>query len=153
MEELVCRSGARRSRSLHPPCRHRERRLVSLDERGVTFGYKDYRRDGQARYRSMTLAADEFIRRFLLQVLPKRFHRIRHYGLLASPTCKANVARARELIAAPMLEVAPHDTADPDAASDHRPLCPCCGGHMIIVEVFGRGGAPRGPPSGAGSGI
>jgi hypothetical protein len=131
-------------------------RLIALDERGVTFRYKDYHRDGQARYRSMTLAADEFIRRFLLHVLPKRFHRIRHYGLLASPGCKANVARARELIAAPRLEVAPpapHDTADPDAASDHRPLCPCCGGHMIIVEAFGRGGAPRGPPSGAGSGI
>ncbi|HEY1432273.1 MAG TPA: hypothetical protein VGF39_11710 [Stellaceae bacterium] len=72
-------------------------------------------------------------------------HRIRHYGLLASPGCKANIARARELIAAPTPEVAPpaaNGTADPDAASDHSPLCPCCGGHMMIVEVFGRGGAP-----------
>ena len=77
-------------------------RLMTLDERGVTFRYKDYRRNGQARYRTMTLAADEFIRRFLLHVLPKGFHRIRHYGLLASPGCKANIARARELIAAPM---------------------------------------------------
>ena len=131
-------------------------RLVALDERGVTFRYKDYRRNGQARYRTMTLAADEFIRRFLLHVLPKGFHRIRHYGLLASPGCKANIARARELIAAPMPAVDPpaaHDTADPDAATDHRPPCPCCGGRMIIVEVFGRGGAPRGPPSGAASGI
>jgi len=68
-------------------------RLIALDERGVTFRYKDYRRDGQARYRTMTLAADEFIRRFLLHVLPKGFHRIRHYGLLASPGCKANIAR------------------------------------------------------------
>ncbi len=75
-------------------------RLMTLDERGVTFGYKDYRRNGQARYRTMTLAAGEFIRRFLLHVLPKRFHRIRHYGLLASPGSKANIARARELIAA-----------------------------------------------------
>jgi hypothetical protein len=130
-------------------------RLISLDERGVTFRYKDYRRDGQARYRTMTLAADEFIRRFLLHVLPKGFHRIRHYGLLASPGCKANIARARELIAAPipaaLLEA--HDTADPDAVTDHRPPCPCCGGRMMIVEVFGRGGAPRGPPSGAASEI
>ena len=128
-------------------------RLVALDERGVTFRYKDYRRNGRARYRAMTLAADEFIRRFLLHVLPKRFHRIRHYGLLASAGCKANIARARELMATPMPEVDPpaaRDTADPDATPDHRPPCPCCGGRMIIVEVFGRGGQPRGPPSGAG---
>jgi len=131
-------------------------RLVALDERDVTFRYKDYRRNGQARHRTMTLAADEFIRRFLLHVLPKGFHRIRHYGLLASPGCKANIARARELIAAPMPAVdllEAHDTADPDAVTDHRPPCPCCGGRMLIVEVFGRGGAPRGPPSGAASGI
>ena len=75
-------------------------RLVGLDERGVTFRYKDYRRNGRARFRTMTLAPDEFIRRFLLHVLPKGFHRIRHYGLLASATCKTNIARARELIAA-----------------------------------------------------
>jgi len=60
------------------------RRLISADENGVTFRYKDYRIDGPARYKTMTLAADEFIRRFLIHVLPKRFHRIRHYGLLAS---------------------------------------------------------------------
>jgi hypothetical protein len=131
-------------------------RLLALDERGVTFRYKDYRRDGQARFRTMTLAADEFIRRFLLHVLPKRFHRIRHYGLLASAACKANIARARELIAAPIEAVDPpaaHDTADPRDPPDHRPPCPCCGGRMIIVEVFGRGGAPRGPPFGAASGF
>src|SRR5690348_15526692 len=128
-------------------------RLIALDERGVTFRYKDYRRNGQARYRTMTLSADEFIRRFLLHVLPKGFHRIRHYGLLASAGCKANIARARELIAVPTPVVDPssaHDTSDSDTAADHRPPCPCCGGRMLIVEVFGRGGAPRGPPSGAG---
>ena len=128
------------------------RRLISLDERGVTFRYKDYRRDGRARYRTMTLLADEFIRRFLLHVLPNGFHRIRHYGLLASATCKANLARARELIA-PLTPPAvdpsgAFNPADPDAPTDHRPPCPCCGGHMMIVEVFGRGGAPRGPPPG-----
>jgi hypothetical protein len=131
-------------------------RLIALGERGVTFRYKDYRRNGQARYRTMTLAADEFIRRFLLHVLPKRFHRIRHYGLLASPGSKANIGRARELIAASMPAVDPltaHDSTDPDAALDHRPPCPCCGGRMLIVEVFGRGGAPRGPPSGTARGI
>jgi len=131
-------------------------RLIALDERGVTFRYKDYRRNGQARYRTMMLSADEFIRRFLLHVLPKGFHRIRHYGLLASAGCKANIARARKLIAAPMPEVEPptaHDTADPDAVPDHRRPCPCCSGRMLIVEVFGRGGSPRGPPSAAASGI
>jgi Putative transposase len=123
-------------------------RLMALDERGVTFRYKDCHRNGQAGYRTMTLAADEFIRRFLLHVLPKGFHRIRHYGLFASPGCTANIARARELIA-PTPEIDPpaaHDTADPDAAPD-RPPCPCCGGRMIIVEVFARGGTPRGPPA------
>ena len=81
-------------------------------------------------------------------------HRIRHYGLLASAGCKTNIARARELMAAPIPEVDPpaaHDTADPHTTTDYRPPCPCCGGRMIIVEVFARSGAPRGPPpSGAG---
>jgi hypothetical protein len=132
-------------------------RLLALDERGVTFRYKDYRRNGRARYRTMTLASDEFIRRFLLHILPKGFHRIRHYGLLASATCKINIARARELIAMPVPVTNPpeeHDDADPTAsvAADHRPPCPCCGGRMIIVETFERCGAPRAPPpSNAGS--
>jgi hypothetical protein len=126
-------------------------RLLALDERGVTFRYKDYRRDGQARYCTMTLTADEFIRRFLLHVLPKGLHRIRHYGLLASAGCKANIARARELIAVPLPSDPPaeDDNTDQaaDAATDRRPPCPCCGGRMIIVEFFERGPAPRGPPS------
>ena len=131
-------------------------RLIALDERGVTFRYKDYRLNGPARYCTMTLSADEFIRRFLLHVLPKGFHRIRHYGLLASASCKANIARARQLMAAPMAEVEPPavlDTADPGATTDHGSPCPCCGGRMIIVEVFARGSTPRGPPSSAGTSI
>jgi hypothetical protein len=130
-------------------------RLIALDQRGVTFRYKDYRRNGQARYRTMTLSAEEFIRRFLLHVLPKGFHRIRHYGRLASASCKANIARAKELIAAPIPQVEPpaaHDTDDPNATPDHSPLCPCCGGRMIVVEVFARASTPRGPPS-SGTGI
>ena len=87
-------------------------RLVSLDDRGVSFRYKDYRRNGQARFRTMTLKPDEFIRRFLLHVLPKGFHRIRHYGLLASATCKANIARARELIATPLPSIDPSTEQD-----------------------------------------
>jgi Putative transposase/Transposase zinc-binding domain len=123
------------------------RRLVALDADGVTFRYKDYRRDGQQRYRTMTLVPGEFIRRFLLHVLPKGFHRIRHYGLLASAARKANIARARELLAAPQPETVHNETTSAAAApNDQRPPCPCCGGRMIIVETFERGGGPRDPP-------
>jgi len=120
------------------------RRLISLDKTGVTFRYKDYRREGPERQRTMTLAASEFIRRFLLHVLPQGFHRIRHYGLLASGCRKTNIARARELLA-----VAPIPTPQKDASGepeDQRPPCPCCGGRMIIIEVFERRMQPRGPP-------
>jgi hypothetical protein len=118
------------------------RRLIALDEANVTFRYKDYRRDGPDRQRIMTLAAGEFIRRFLLHVLPTGFHRIRHYGLLASGVRKANVARARELLA---IVPVPEDTA-PAEPQDYRPPCPCCGGRMIIIEIFERRMQPRGPP-------
>jgi hypothetical protein len=79
-------------------------------------------------------------------------HRVRHYGLLASAGCKANIARAKELMAVPVPVMDPpagHDDADREAgtAADHRPPCPCCGGRMIIVETFERGAAPRAPPS------
>ena len=77
------------------------RRLVSADEKGVAFKYKDYRIEGPGRYKTMTLATDEFIRRFLIHVLPKGFHRIRHYGLLASGNRAANIAHARKLLAVP----------------------------------------------------
>ena len=119
------------------------RRLIALDETGVTFRYKDYRRGGADRQRTMTLSPDEFIRRFLLHVLPKGFHRIRHYGLLASAGRKANVARARELLAAPA------SAAVEDAAPlpDPRPPCPCCGGRMVIIEIFQRAARARAPPS------
>jgi Putative transposase len=119
------------------------RRLISLDENGATFRYKEYRRDGAERYRTMTLPTDEFIRRFLLHVLPKGFHRIRHYGLLASATRKANVARIRQLLAVPAA-VEPDEPVEP---TDPRPPCPCCGGRMTIIETFQRGMQPRAPPA------
>ena len=118
------------------------RRLISLDDRGVTFHYKDYRRDGAERYRTMTLTTDEFIRRFLLHVLPKGFHRIRHYGLLASASRKANIARVRQLLAAPPA-VEPTESVEP---TDQPPPCPCCGGRMIIIDTFQRWSQPRAPP-------
>ena len=123
-------------------------RLISLDERGVTFRCKDYRRNGTERYQVMTLNAGEFIRRFLLHVLPKGFHRIRHYGLLASAGRKANLMRARALLTVPEPEAdrGGTDNADTAAPTDTRPRCPCCGGRMIVLETFARGHPARAPP-------
>lgn len=117
------------------------RRLLSFDETGVTFRYKDYRRDAPERQQVMTLAADEFIRRFLLHVLPHGFHRIRHYGLLAGASRKDNLAQARRLLAIPP---AAGDALDETA--EVRPPCPCCGGRMIVIEAFARWRQPRAPP-------
>jgi len=121
------------------------RRLIAFNENGVTFIYKDYRADGRARYRIMTLAPNEFIRRFLIHVLPKGFHRIRHYGLLAKSFCAENLARARELLAVPKPQGKPDDAAGPETTNAH--LCPCCGGRMMIIEVFERGCQPHYRPS------
>ncbi len=118
-------------------------RLIALDKAGVTFRYKDYRRDGADRQRTMTLSPDEFIRRFLLHVLPKGFHRIRHYGFLASAGRKDNIARARQLLATAVPTMV-EDTASP---SDLRPPCPCCGGRTVIIEIFQRAARARAPPS------
>ena len=118
------------------------RRLIGFDETGVTFRYKDYRRDDPERQQVMTLATAEFIRRFLLHVLPRGFHRIRHYGLLAGSNRKDNLAQARRLLAAPVI-----DQAEPDLADDARPPCPCCGGRMIVIETFARWCQPRAPPA------
>lgn len=123
------------------------RRLVGFDTAGVTFRVKDYRRDGPERYGVLTLAADEFIRRFLLHVLPRGFHRIRHYGLLASATRRANLARIRDLLAA----APPANPPEPASPPDRLAPCPCCGGRMTIVEIFGRFRQPRGPPTASAS--
>lgn len=123
------------------------RRLLRFDADGVTFRYKDYRRGGAERQQVMTLATDEFLRRFLLHVLPRGFHRIRHYGLLASGTRRDKLAHARALLA---VAPPPADAAaeDPTAA---RPPCPCCGGRMVIIETFERRYQPRAPPAAAAS--
>jgi hypothetical protein len=110
------------------------RRLIHFDEDGVTFRYKDYRRPGAEQQQVMTVATDEFIRRFLLHVLPRGFHRIRHYGLLAGSARKASIARARELLNV----AAPLETNTSEESADFRPSCPCCGGRMIIIETFER---------------
>ena len=122
-------------------------RLIRLDDKGVTFKWKDYRIKGRHRLRTMTLDAAEFIRRFLLHVLPSGFHRIRHYGLFAGTVRARNIERIRQALAAP--EATPersHAEADSQAetASPVR-RCPCCGGRMIIVETF-EGARPARPP-------
>ena len=119
-------------------------RLIRFDDTGVTFRYKNYRCDGADRQQVMTLDADEFIRRFLLHVLPRGFHRIRHYGLLAGATRRAHLERARQL-----LGVAPPPDDAPEEPIDIRPPCPCCGGHMVVIETFERWRQPRAPPHAA----
>ena len=110
-------------------------RLIAADERGITFRYKDYRVQGPGRYKTMTLAPHEFIRRFLIHVLPKGFHRIRHYGLFANSSRVDAVARARALIG-----IAAPDSPEPNKPDDK---CPCCGGRMVIVEIFQRNSRPH----------
>ena len=124
-------------------------RLIAFDDNGVTFRWKDYRAKGRERQKVMTLASDEFIRRFLIHVLPSGFHRIRHYGLFANGGRAENLGRVRELLGVP----APHDQPDDSDATADEPStssfpCPCCGGRMIIIETFERGSTPRArPPS------
>jgi len=117
-------------------------RLISADRNAVTFKCKDYRLKGRDRYKSMSLAPSEFIRRFLLHVLPSRFHRIRHYGLLANANRADNIARARELLNVPVPEC---ESQEDDA--QHLTTCRCCGGRMIVIETFEPGCRPRAPPS------
>ncbi len=125
------------------------RRLIACDEKGVTFKWKDYRRKGRDRYQVMTLATHEFIRRFLMHVLPAGFHRIRYYGLLASGKRADNIARARELLMPPIIPVEAIKAISADAAEPQKskPSCPCCGGRMIIIERFERNATPHYRPS------
>ena len=127
-------------------------RLLALDEQGVTFKWKDYRAKERVRHKTMTLASDEFMRRFLLHVLPAGFHRIRHYGLIANTTRKDNLARARELlIDEKTIECMNAETDAVDAADGGDAtatyVCPDCGAAMIIIETFERGQLPRAPPN------
>ncbi len=116
-------------------------RLLKFDGARVTFKFKDYKRNGEDRYRTMTLKGDEFIRRFLLHVLPDGFHRIRHYGLFANTVRADNVAVARCLLHAPPIASTPVEATEP--VLPQKP-CPCCGGRMVLFELFVR---RRGPPS------
>ena len=124
-------------------------RLIAFNDAGVTFKWKDYRASQQQRAKVMTLAVDEFIRRFLIHVLPSGFHRIRHYGLFANGGRAENIARARQLLDVPEPPRQPDDTG---CSGDGEPQpssypCPCCGGRMIVIETFDRGCTPRHQPT------
>jgi hypothetical protein len=123
------------------------RRLISTDKNSVTFTYKDYRVQGADRHKLMTLAIDEFIRRFLMHVLPKSFHRIRYYGLFAKQSCADHIACARKLLAPSQVQ---DKIASADATNVEEPpinRCPGCGGRMTIIERFKRGATPRHQPT------
>jgi len=120
-------------------------RLVAFDGERVTFKWKDYRAKGDARYKLMTLNADEFIRRFLIHVLPGGFHRIRHYGLFANANRAGNIALARQLLGVPEPAPSSEEASDAEDGPEHEEwnACPCCGGRMIIIETFPPGCQPR----------
>ena len=119
------------------------RRLVSLDEHGVSFRWKDYRAKGRTRHKTMRLATDEFIRRFLLHVLPTGFHRIRHYGLLANAGRQKHLAKARALLDVP----SPEPIGDECAVTPPPTfVCRCCGAVMIVIEIVMRPPPIRAPP-------
>lgn len=122
-------------------------RLVAMDERGITFRWKDYRSKERMRLKTMTLSPDEFMRRFLLHVLPSGFHRIRHFGLLANGGRRENLAKVRELLqVAPTPQPETADTSDSSILAQPTFVCPDCGAAMVVIETFGRGQQIRAPP-------
>jgi hypothetical protein len=125
------------------------RRLVAADDRGIAFRWKDYRIDGPGRWKTMRLHPHEFIRRFLLHVVPKGFHRIRHYGLFANANRADNIATARALlgVAQPAGDPQKPQDSEPDAPRVLPCPCPRCSARMIVIEVFARGCEPRWRPT------
>ncbi len=120
-----------------------------MDEYEVKFKWKNYRFEGAGRFQSMILSVDEFIRRFLIHVLPSGFHRIRHYGLIANAKRKDNLTRARELLKVPEplpVEDTDNSRSEDSLEPDSTYICPDCGEPMIIVETFLRCQHPRAPP-------
>jgi hypothetical protein len=125
-------------------------RLVRMDDQGITLRYKDYRINGPARHKTMTLATHEFMRRFLIHVLPKGQHRIRHYGFLGNGSRADNIATIRQTLSAGTQNT--DHSEEPTSNIDEEPRiltlpCPCCGGRLIIVEAFAPQQQPRAPPT------
>ena len=123
------------------------RRLIAADDAGVAFRWKDTRIDGPGRWKTMRLHPHEFIRRFLMHVLPRGFHRIRHYGLFANANRAENIAKARALLGADAACRRPAAGGRTGRAARRRPPCPHCGARMIVIEVFARGCEPRSAPT------
>jgi hypothetical protein len=126
------------------------RRLIAFDGRQVTFKVKDYRIEGPGRYTTMTLDVGEFIRRFLIHVLPKGFHRIRHYGLFAGSNRAETIDIVREFLnldPPAVEETAADETGETDPAQPLAHPCPCCGGRMFVIETFDPGCQPRHRPT------
>ena len=119
-------------------------RLIAHDERGVSFRWKDYREKGRTRYKTMTLPAEEFMRRFLLHVLPPGFHRIRHYGLLGNAHRASHLSTARVLLNAP--PAAPASKSTDPGTSTHPFLCRHCGAPMTVVGTLQPQPRIRAPP-------
>jgi hypothetical protein len=126
------------------------RRLIAFDGRRVTFKVKDYRIEGPGRYTTMTLDVDEFIRRFLIHVLPKGFHRIRHYGLFAGSNRAETIKDVREFLNLDPPAAEENAAEEPGETDPAQPLarpCPCCGGRMFVIEIFEPGCQPRHRPT------
>jgi hypothetical protein len=128
------------------------RRLVAADDGAIAFRWKDYRIDGPARWKTMRLHPHEFIRRFLIHVLPKGFHRIRHYGLFAGINRADNIATARALLGVAQPAGDPQKPQESPADAPRVLPCPCphCGARMIVIETFARGCEPSWRPTPAG---
>ena len=124
------------------------RRLVAFDERGVTFRCKDYRSKKANPWKSMTLETDEFLRRFLLHVLPSGFHRIRHYGLLANARRQQKLDIARTLLQCQAQSEKEGDDATDQNTQDNPPVFSCrqCGEPLIVVEILTPCHHARAPP-------
>jgi hypothetical protein len=122
-------------------------RLIAHDERGVTFTWKDYRIKGRTKSKTMSLASAEFIRRFLIHVLPRGFHRIRHYGLFANTVRVDNLIKARALLDCPAVQPINDVAVGDHSARQSTFICPKCSAPMIIIDVFTRDHAPRAPPT------
>jgi hypothetical protein len=120
-------------------------RLVSLVDDQVTFRWRDSAHKNKKRF--MTLPADEFLRRFLLHVLPRGFVRIRHYGFLSSRRRRELVPLCKQLLAAVVPTPTPTGSATTSAESDPMWICPLCGGPMIVIERLTAGQISlRSPP-------
>jgi hypothetical protein len=126
------------------------KRLIAIKDQGITFAYKDYRRPTGDQQQTMTLTPDAFITRFLLHVLPKGFHRIRHYGFLSSGVRVKEIMAIRQILGVSQGSAQKPDDTPQDDTAPKKPwlICPCCGGDMVITDIFQCKAQPRAPPTG-----